>query len=173
MRRLRALLLRLGGLFHKDRRDRDLAEEIESHLQLHLEDNLRAGMSPEDARRQALLKLGGIESTKEAYRDRRSVPVLECVRQDLRYAFRMLRKSPGFTGVAVVTLAFGIGATTAVFSVLDTAVLRPMPVRHPEGLVILRPQLRGERFGFWRARVAAGRNWALRYACLCGRAPYP
>jgi macrolide transport system ATP-binding/permease protein len=87
MRTIRAFLLRLGGLFHKGRRDRELADEIESNLQLHIEDNLRAGMSPEDARRDALLKFGGIESAKEAYRDRRGLPLLETLAQDLRYAF--------------------------------------------------------------------------------------
>src|SRR5262245_62201694 len=76
MRLIRAFLLRLGGLFHKGRRDRELADEIESNLQLHIEDNLRAGMSPEDARLDALLKFGGIESIKEACRDRRSLPLL-------------------------------------------------------------------------------------------------
>jgi macrolide transport system ATP-binding/permease protein len=115
MRRVRAFLLRLGGLFRKERRDRELAEEIERHLQLHIEDNLRAGMTAEDARRQALLKFGGIEATKEAYRDRRSLPLLESLAQDLRYAVRMLRNNPGFATVSAVTLALGLAPTQPSF----------------------------------------------------------
>lgn len=100
MRSVRAFLRRLGGLFRKERRDRDLAEEIESHLQLHIEDNLRVGMSPEEARRDALLKFGGIESAKETYRNRRSLPFLENLAHDLRYATRTLRKNPAFASIA-------------------------------------------------------------------------
>ena len=96
MRWLRAWFLRLGGLFHRERRDRELAEELESHIQLHMEDNLRAGMTPEEARRDALISLGGVESVKEAYRDQRGVPWLETMIRDLRYGARMLWKNPGF-----------------------------------------------------------------------------
>ena len=92
MRRLRALLLRLGGLFGKQPRDRELADEMESHLQLHIDDNLRRGMSQAQARREAHMKLGGVEQTKESYRERRGLPLLETLFQDVRYAVRMLRK---------------------------------------------------------------------------------
>jgi predicted permease len=136
VKKLRELLLRFGGLFNKQRKDRELNEEIESHLQLHIEDNLRLGMTPEEARRQAMIKLGGIESTKEAYRDQRGVPLFETVWRDVRYGLRVLRKSPGFTAIVVVTLALGIGANTAVFSLLDAVALKTLPVRKPEELVL-------------------------------------
>ena len=137
MRPLRAWLARFGGLFGKRRRDRELTAELESHLRMHIEDNVRAGMAPEEARRQALIHLGGVERAKESYRDRRGLPWLETTLQDIRFSLRMLRKNPGFTAVAIAILTLGIGANAAIFSLTDQVLLRSIPVSHPGQLVEL------------------------------------
>ncbi len=136
MRRARAWLLRLGGFFHRGRGDRELADELESHLQMHIDDNLRSGMTPGAARRNALIKLGGIDATTEAMRDRRSLPILEALAQDLRYGLRMLRRSPRFTAVAALTLGLGIGVNTSMFSAIRATFKHPLP--YPEAGRIVR-----------------------------------
>jgi predicted permease len=142
MRKLRALFIRLAELFRKPRRERELAIEMESHLQLHIEDNLRSGMTLLEARRQALIKLGGIEQTKEAWRDRRGLPVVETLFRDFRFAGRVLRKNLGFSLVVMFTLAIGIGANTAIFSVVESQLWRPLPFPDSERLVDVHVVLR-------------------------------
>jgi predicted permease len=145
LRKVRVSISRLGGLFRKDRRERDISDEIENHLALHIEDNLRRGLTPEEARRQALIKLGGIEPAKEIYRDRGGVPLLETTWQDFRYSLRTLRKNLAFTAVAVVTLALGVGANTAIFSVVKDVLLNQLPYRQPDRLVALGEDDSGEK----------------------------
>src|SRR5262245_30947107 len=123
MRQLRAMLVRLLALFGQDRRDRELNDELESHLQLEIDDNLRAGMTPAEARRAALGRFGSVESVKEKYRDRRGIALIETTLRDVRYAVRTLSRTRGATILGIVVMALGIGANTAVFSVVYAVLL--------------------------------------------------
>jgi len=138
LRRLRGWALRLGGLFGTRRREQELADEIESHLAMHTEDNIRRGMDPNEARRAAILRLGGAESLKEQYREQRGVPWLDHLVQDVRYAGRTLRRSPGFTLVGVVTIALGVAGPTINFSMMKAWILDPLPFAEPDALADVR-----------------------------------
>src|SRR6266851_4450244 len=123
----RTLLQRMAALFRRRRLEDDLDEELRSHLEMAIELNLRKGMSAEDARREALRSFGGVEQTKENYRDQRGLPMIETTLQDLRFGLRMLRRSPGFSLLAILCLTLGIGANAAVFSWIEGILFRPYP----------------------------------------------
>lgn len=135
MKYVRAGFRRFRNLFRTDRLERDLADELEAHLQLHTDDNVRAGMSPDDARRHALLSLGGVESVKEHYRDRRGIPMLEVILKDLGFGLRLLRKQPAFTFGAVAALTIGVAVNVLVFSIANALVIRPLPISDPGQVV--------------------------------------
>jgi putative ABC transport system permease protein len=146
METLRTLFLRVRNLFHREHLDSELNDELATHLAMHVDDNISAGMAPEEARRDALLKLGGIEQAKESFRDHRGLPFLETLLQDVRFGLRTLRRAPGFAAIAILTLALGIGSTTAIFSVVYGVLLRPLSYPKPDQIVRL-----------WEVNSAGGR----------------
>jgi predicted permease len=137
MSRRSVLFARLRGLLTRNRLERELDEELRFHLEMQTEDNQRAGMSPEQARYAAIRSFGGLEPMKEGYREQRTLAQIETTIGDIRYAFRTLRRSPGFAAVAVLSLGLGIGGNTAIFSLLDTVLLKALPVKNPQQLVLL------------------------------------
>ena len=135
MRRLRALWMRMRGVVPVQREEDDFAAELESHVAMQVEEGVREGMTPEEARRQALIQLGGAEQARQRQREQRTLPWLENLLRDLRYALRGFRRNPIFAITVIATLALGIGATTAVFSVVDRILFRSLPYAHADRLV--------------------------------------
>src|SRR5215475_6775403 len=130
MARLRRAWSRLrDGLFPRPRHEDDFAEELESHVQAMADEHVRRGVAPDEARRRARAHLGGVESTRERWRDQRGLPALDALTRDLRFAVRALRKTPAFTVGAILTVALTVGATTAIFSVVYGVLLRQLPYR--------------------------------------------
>src|SRR5258707_13830034 len=127
---------RILALFRKRDLDADLDQELRSHLEMAVERKLRQGVSPEQARRQALLDLGGLEQTKQIYREQRGLPMIDTALQDLRYGVRMLRRNPGFSLLAILCLTLGIGANAAVFSWIEGILLRPFPLVADQGRLL-------------------------------------
>src|SRR5271156_5825815 len=131
------LPLRLRSLLHRQKADEELDDELRDHLELKTQQYVSQGLAPQVARRAAVLEMGGIEKRKEECRDARGTHFLETFIQDLRYGFRMLRKSPGFAAIAIITLALGIGANTAIFSYVNAWLIKPLPFPQADRLMVL------------------------------------
>jgi putative ABC transport system permease protein len=161
---------RMTSGWHRGARERELSAELESHLDLHVADNVRAGMSPEEARRRAVIVLGGVQQVKERYREAWGGRWLDEVRQDLRYAVRTLLKNPGFTATAAITLALGIGANVAALAVTYGVLLRPLPFPDSAQLLVVNRLFPDQRdLGFDPARVA---QWLERFGVVGQSAAY-
>jgi hypothetical protein len=137
MKRLIPWFSRIAGLARSPQRESALAAEVDSHIAMHVEDKMRAGLTAEQARREAILQLVGLERTKQAYRDRSTIPLVEAMFRDLRFALRQLRKNSGFAFTAILMLALGICANVAIFSFVDAVLMKPLPYRNPARLVSL------------------------------------
>src|SRR5437763_2251101 len=161
--------LRLRSVFRRQRVEQELDEELQHQLQRKMEENLAEGMTAREARRSARLDFGGLERRKEECRDARRVNWLQDTMQDVRYATRTLLRNPGFALIAILTLALGIGANTAIFSVVHSTLLEPLPFAHPEQLLELRQTeaapgdypLTGEDYLDWRAQNSTFSDMSL------------
>lgn len=137
MRRVRRLAAKFTGIFRRDRREREFNAELESYFEMHVEDNIRSGMSPAEARREAFLKFGPVESTKESIRDVSSFIWMETTWQDVRHTFRGFSHDRGFAAAAILSLTLGLGSSLAIFTVADNVLLRPLPFPHPSQLTMV------------------------------------
>jgi putative ABC transport system permease protein len=175
MRQVRAALARIAGVFAGPRADDELRDELEAHLDMETAENIRRGMHPDQARRQALLASGGLTQAVEAVRDQRGLPWIETIPADIKYALRTLRRSRAFTTVVVITLALGIGANTAIFSVVRGVLLKPLPHRDGDRLVYLRQSTDGPggaNIGFSVPEVRDLRNGAPSLAGIAEYSPW-
>ena len=144
MRKLRAVWIRLKGLLHPGHGDQEFSRELEAHIAMHVDDGIRSGLSAEEARRRALIQLGGKEQILQTQREQHGLPWLETSIRDLRYALRTLAKHRGVTAIAILSIALGIGANATIFSMVSRFVLRPAPVGDPSTLLSLHIDERGE-----------------------------
>lgn len=172
MPRLHAWLHRLLGLFQKKSRDAEMAEEIQQHLDLLTGRNIAAGMSASEARNTALRQFGGVEQIKETAREQRIWMWADEFLRDMRFGARMLAKTPGFTAVAILTLALGIGANAAIFSVIDSVLLKPLPYQNADRLVVLREHVRQSGYEHDQEAVTPGdfSDWSKRNTAFAGMA---
>ena len=162
MKQIRTFLLRMAGLFRKQRTEAELGMELASHVQMHVDDNVRSGMEAEAARREALIKLGGVEQTKEIYRERLSLPVVETLLRNFRFATRQLAKNSGSTAAVIFALALGMGASTAMFTVVRSVLLKPLPFKEPWRLIRLYEHSSDERFAYNNVAGGIFAEWKKR-----------